>query len=508
MIKVLVVDDEVPIRQWLEFCINKIDPYRVVGAASNGAEGYSEFRKLSPDIVITDIRMPVMDGLEMIGMIRGLKPSVYTVVLTSHEDFEYARKAIKLGASDYILKTEITEEQLKEILDKGKTDLGEDDNQGQLERAFEEMADRNHYLRSLVLSKEHSVVGKGFLKEYGIPLEKGEFIALDVMTEQEGAVHVKLPEGSLLDHVFKVSVDMNHTIIVGNIGKVSPVHSRRMEEISYYCGNLMKQFPCKIGCSDIYDDSGRLGDAMKQAHDRTSLSFYYPHQTFFYSQSVKEDHLPNGELFKMLFTKELVNQNFSRALVVKDKLIAEAAETKVTDIGYLKEVYSFFVTSLFHFTMDDEEKAENVLKPVIQEMKETCSLEALNAVLERQFKASSIGMHSEDEYSALVGSALRYMETSFDGPITLSEVAEYAGVSAEYLSRQFKEETGVKFVVYLNNLRLKNALHLLETTNLKVYEVAERVGYSNLSYFSTVFKKNFGQNPFDYKNSFKNKGDI
>ncbi|MFR2849305.1 MAG: helix-turn-helix domain-containing protein [Hungatella hathewayi] len=75
------------------------------------------------------------------------------------------------------------------------------------------------------------------------------------------------------------------------------------------------------------------------------------------------------------------------------------------------------------------------------------------------------------------------------------------GLSSEYLSRLFKEETGVKFVVYLNNLRLKHALRLLETTNLKVYEVAEQVGYSNLSYFSTVFKKNFGQNPFDYKNN-------
>lgn len=66
------------------------------------------------------------------------------------------------------------------------------------------------------------------------------------------------------------------------------------------------------------------------------------------------------------------------------------------------------------------------------------------------------------------------------------------------------EETGVKFIVFLNNLKLKHTLRLLETTNLKVYEVAEKVGYSNLSCFSTVFKKNFGQNPFDYKNNCKN----
>lgn len=97
--------------------------------------------------------------------------------------------------------------------------------------------------------------------------------------------------------------------------------------------------------------------------------------------------------------------------------------------------------------------------------------------------------------------ALAYMEENYGSSITLTDVADHVGLSPEYLSRLFKEDTGMKFVVYLNNLRLKYALSLLKNTNLKVYEVAEKVGYSNLSYFSTVFKKNFGQNPFEYKNS-------
>ena len=120
MIKVLVADDEVPIRQWLEFCINKMEGYQVVGAAANGAEGYSIFRKTVPDIIITDIRMPVMDGMEMLKLIRSINPAVYVAVLTSHEDFGYARQAIKLGASEYILKTEITEESLQQALENGK----------------------------------------------------------------------------------------------------------------------------------------------------------------------------------------------------------------------------------------------------------------------------------------------------------------------------------------------------------------------------------------------------
>ena len=125
MHRVLVVDDEMPIRQWLEFCINRIEGYEVAGIAANGAEGFSLYRKMLPDIVITDIRMPVMDGLEMMQMIHNLNPAVYTVVLTSHEDFEYARTSIKLGASEYILKTEITEESLGQVLRTASESIGE-----------------------------------------------------------------------------------------------------------------------------------------------------------------------------------------------------------------------------------------------------------------------------------------------------------------------------------------------------------------------------------------------
>lgn len=119
MYKVLVIDDEVPIREWLEFCINRMDGYEIAGTASNGAEGYSVFRKIKPDIVITDIRMPGVDGLEMIEMIRELNPMVYILVLTSHEEFSYARRAMQSGVKDYILKTEISEESLSEILARG-----------------------------------------------------------------------------------------------------------------------------------------------------------------------------------------------------------------------------------------------------------------------------------------------------------------------------------------------------------------------------------------------------
>lgn len=499
MIHVLVVDDEVPIRQWLEFCINKIKGCQVAGVASNGAEGYSIYRRTRPDIIITDIRMPVMDGLEMLKMVRNLNPEVYTAVLTSHEDFEYARQAIKLGASEYILKTEITEESLSQILENGRKALRADTTDGR-EKQFEDISYRNHFLRSLVLSRKEAQISEEMLRQYNIPLEKGAYVALDIMTEEEGPFRGELPKGDVLEHVFRVPLELNHTVVLGNLGRGTlPSGRRQQENLQEYCRSILKQIPYRIGCSDIYDNLCRLGEAMCQAHNRVQLSFYHPKEHMFCSQRNGTSRLTNGERYKIRFSKELINHNYSRAARIRDEMMAEARSAEIADAGYVKKMYLSFLTSLYHITRDDVEKIEEQLAALSREMMAASSLDELDAIMERGYMTGGSHAFGSKPLSAAIRNAVLYLEAHFAEPLTLPDAAAHVGLSAEYLSRLFKEETGVKFVVYLNNLRLKHALVLLESTNLKVYEVAEQVGYSNLSYFSTVFKKNFGQNPFDYK---------
>ncbi len=504
MINVLVVDDEVPIRQWLEFCINKIEGYHVAGTAANGAEGYSIFRKTHPEIVITDIRMPVMDGLEMLKMIQNINPAVYSAVLTSHEDFEYARQAMKTGASEYILKTEITEESLRQTLENGRQMIWGSPQEG-MQKSVEDISNRNHYLRSLAMNHHAASVSESVLKEYGILLEKGDYLAMDILYHQEGPLRPDLPEDGILPNAIKVPLDLDHVLILGNISRNAPPNeSLRIQAIQAYCRAIQQQIPCKIGCSDIYGSLNRLGAAILQARDRVNLSFYNTRETLFFNQPTGKYTLSNGEKYKIRFSKELVNQNYRKALEIKDEMMAQVRAEEISDPDYVKELYLFFLTSLYHITKDDVEKVEAQIAAFSQEMMNAQSLDELDLVMKRGFEKYGSRSISGQEYSASVRGAVAYMEAHYAESLNLSDVAEHVSLSPEYLSRLFKEETGVKFVVYLNNLRLKHALYLLETTNLKVYEVAEQVGYSNLSYFSTVFKKNFGQNPFDYKNSCRN----
>ncbi len=309
MITVMIVDDEVPIRQWLEFCISKMDGYQVVATAANGAEGYSLFRKMMPEVIISDIQMPVMDGLEMLGLIRNITHTVKTVVLTSHEDFEYVRNAMKNGVSDYILKTEITEERLREMLDKVSAGL-ETGSREQMENSREDLSDRNQYLRALVLQDYKKEITEKILHEYGIFLDQSSYVAIDMMTREEELLKISLPDQSFLTNLMKIPLKQNHVLLLGNFSKnCPPAEGKRRELLQEYCRQLLRETDCKIGCSDICSQVKFVGRAMRQAYDRANLSFYYPRLQIFATQPVGKHRIENGEKYKMRFTRELISQN-------------------------------------------------------------------------------------------------------------------------------------------------------------------------------------------------------
>ena len=122
MLKVLVVDDEAPIRQWLEYCVDQFDGFTVAGAAASGVQGLDIYRRELPDIVVSDIEMPGMDGLEMLRRMQKIH-SAYMIILTSHEDFYYARQALTQGTAEYILKAEITMSSFQEALNKAAGEI-------------------------------------------------------------------------------------------------------------------------------------------------------------------------------------------------------------------------------------------------------------------------------------------------------------------------------------------------------------------------------------------------
>lgn len=439
MLKVLVVDDEAPIRQWMAYCVDHFAGFTVSGIAASARQGIEMYRRELPDIVVSDIEMPGMDGLEMLNQMSRIHPA-YMIVLTSHEDFSYARRALTQGAAEYILKTEITKEDFEAVLNKGAEVIREKRASGSagLERSAQRL------FQQMAAKGERMEITGELLRRHGISLKDRSLLAVDIWNESGAElpglerIAAELP---FLENLCMVPLDHEHLLITANLSREGSTYMAA----EWFRGKLRPPFVA--GLSDMAPGLEELPRAVRQARACFRLHFYHPDRRGFWREPTGSLVPRQTQMLRVSFSKELFARRYDKAAAVKDQALREIMEDCPTDLEAVKELCDFFSSTLLHLTMEREERLEQ---------------------------------------------------------ITLGQVAEHVSFNPEYFSRLFARETGLHFVAYLNNLRMRRAVELLERTDKKIYEIAEEVGFSNVSYFSTVFKKNFGQNPNVYQRNARN----
>ena len=219
MLKVLVVDDEAPIRRWLEYCIDQFDGFTVAGVAASGTEGLEIYRRERPNIVVSDIEMPGMDGLEMLRRMQKIHPA-YMIILTSHEKFSYARQALNLGTAEYILKAEITMQSFQTVLLKAADTIR---GRGVSDTGDAEQAARR-FLKQLLADGwpgEEADIG-GMLQRYGIRLRQKTFFAADILSRdgtELRALRRLAQDAPGLENLSMFPLDYDHLLIIANLGQ-------------------------------------------------------------------------------------------------------------------------------------------------------------------------------------------------------------------------------------------------------------------------------------------------
>ena len=499
MLKVLVVDDEAPIRQWLEYCVDKFDGFTVAGAAVSGDQGLELYRRELPDIVVTDIEMPGMDGLEMLRRMQKIH-SAYMIILTSHEDFSYARQALSQGTAEYILKAEITMGSFQKALEKAAESIRAKGISG--EESLEQAARR--LLRQLASEGCREEITPEMLRRQGIALEEGPLLVADIWC-QEGNVQSGLRRMAAgapgLHNLCLLSLDDEHLLVMANLRQEGDAQLAR----EYF--EKKNQPPFIAGFSDPALGLKGLSEALRTAQARCSLHFYHPDRHVFWREAVHVTEPRHTESWRASFSKELFGQHYRRAAAVKDQAIQEILDDCPTDLKAVKELCGFFASTLLYLTGEQGAGEEERLEKVKNLVFESRSMEELSGILEQVFAPYASGMPRPGSYSEPIREAVAYMKAHYADKITLGTVAGYVSFNPEYFSRMFMKETGLNFVTYLNNLRMRKAVELLEKTDKKIYEIAEQVGYSSVSYFSTAFKKTFGQNPNEYQLQVRRQGE-
>ena len=505
--KVLVVDDELPIRTWIAAALKKITEIsvQVVGIASNGREALEIFQEKKPDVVLTDIKMPILDGLSLLKKIKQTDTHAEVVILTCYEEFSYAREAVSEKAYDYILKTEITPKKLCSLLKKIEEDMQK---QSSAEQWIDIQTQQEQGIAQILNSEEKldRDAVKQILEEHHMKWKEEALFA--IAFRKDGYLNEKMKsdaESIQDDRVTNlVFFPYNHkvNIAIGNIEHVPSLLYQKNVQFEF-ARKLSKRFQSQVGVSDLYYSYAKLKDMILQSIHTLNLEFYGFINLYAINHARSFEECKNDlDEYKTQILTELNNGKYQLAEETLEHVMEYLNKTPVYDIVALKQYFFSIITGcLVKLYMDKPQKFIEELNTCQESIQNALEFSCITKKVYALIRKISDAEHYEKSfYTSHIVKAIEYIEQNYRESCAIGEVADYIGLNSDYFSRLIKKETGMTYSQYLTNVRMNHAIMLLQNSALKVYEIAEEVGYANLGYFSKTFKKNFGVTPFEFRN--------
>lgn len=532
--KIMLVDDEEEVRKSIIRKINwEVAGFEVIGDAENGEDALEKIEQVEPDVVLTDIKMPYMDGLTMAERIRQRYPSIKIVIFSGFDEFDYAKRAIKLNVIEYILKP-VNVEELTAILKKIKFNLDEE-----IEQKRNVSLLREGYVKSLPIIREHflnDLVHGGMksekisekLKEYEIDIDgAGKWVVAAVHLEPDEKVDKavslhkerelipisvsRLIEDRMADKFrFTMFHSAFESIMIIAIGE-----GDSQEELSALLGDICKEtkkileVSVTIGLGEFCEDLAEIGSSFKAALNALGYRAVTGSGSLIYIRDMEPVH--HGTLqFDSRMEAELVAAvKFGpreKIVQVVDNLVSNMEAAKVHFRQYQAYVLAVIstltqVSQQYNFKISDMFGVETDYFEILSKVEKNEDLKQY--LLEVTFKMNA-AMEEERSNTTknVIQEARQYINDNYQDPeLSVDKICNYLHMSAAYFSTMFKRETGQAYIAYLTEVRLNHAVELLLTTEDKTYIIAEKVGYPEQNYFSYVFKKKFGVSPTRYRST-------
>ena len=491
MKSILIVDDETPIREWIAACIQDYVGIKQILTARNGEEAIKLLCSTDIDIVFTDITMPKLDGIQLLAYVKREFPDINVVIMSVHNEFDYARSALKLGAYDYILKNEISKEGIFLILDQisSQQEISSTDiNHGLI--SIDQII-RSKYLQS-ILANQAIQMDYEVLRRNKIFIEDRLLFAIAMPDSPEKLVQNRLNNSECLSNVTFFTYGKSKMLMMANIEQEDIGF---VQDLAETIGRIIEG---NVGFSQIFPGFEGFLNAAKQAIALCEIRFYGPvRMDDLVKANNNADKIVKNELDSI---QNQIVENFKlhrcdSAITLFNDMIDRIEILKLADVDYVKRCISSTVQRLFN-----QSKSIDIdVKLIENRILSSKDVNEVRSILEVFFSE----MENCGRLSSSIAQSIEYISKNFMYQISLGDIAKAVYLNDEYFSRLFKKEIGVNFTDYLLNLRMETARKLLITTDEKIYTIAERVGVLDHKYFSLLFRKTFNMTPSQMRDKHK-----
>ena len=536
MFKVMIIDDEPIIRKGIRNILNwKQFGCEICAEASDGEEGRILIEKYRPDILITDIRMPEVDGLKMINDVKDIIPDCKIIVLTGYRDFDYVQEAVKLGVFDFVLKPSKIED-LTAIVQRAVEELKRQKNRTEefdkLKKLFEQNIPvlREKLLYDLIyeiypngediLARAELLgvnIADFFLLVAEIDTEENENLSqYDMNLYQFGIINTFMDVFSDSFSVVNIPLkDSSVAFILQGKDNINDCYDRINDKCNYLQELLVNCFGFTVTIAVSSEGRGilQLPKKYRECIEALERKFYIGNNSVIFYNDLsgffRVDDYSALEKYQRLLLEAIKTGNES----IVSKRIQDISEyinsLENINMNYIKSFYCGIINHINNIRLSiaqasNDKKVESINVVSLHNMiNETKSLSELNGLLMdvSMSIASKINSYNTKSIKLVLRNAIDFIHENYNKQITLNDVAEHVYVSTSYLSRMFKKELGKNFVDYLNGLRIEKAKELLMDPRYKTYEVAEIVVIPDAHYFSRLFKKYEGLSPTEYRDS-------
>lgn len=512
--RIFLVDDEIVIRENIRKCIDWTkEGFIYCGDASDGEMALPLIEELKPDILITDIKMPFMNGLELSAIVRKQLPQTKIILISGHDEFDYVRQALKIGVEDYCLKPIGSADLirlLREVADKIDREA---EFKRRIEQLTRDLSEREQQSREQLISQlcgglipsAEAIENAAALQ---IPLIARFYavILTDIRTnsaheEERATISVSLAESELAsimaEHAEYLTARRSRT---ENIWVLKSDCRERLEELCRLFSEAVQSVESRLGCTISYG----IGSIQHRLHG-VHTSFIEAEEDKHWRKITRQHRSALLDMTAGSYHQEvfLNRDEFLEFLILGSRDQADTCIHKMAEglarIEWPSSLYGYYaLTDLTFAVLNKARQLYRISEPVeasidslrqmiqsIQSWQDACRYLLRLAELFWRWRSEAAGRYGE-----LIAQVKAFVLQHYSQvDLSLQDAANHVNVSPSHLSKIFSQETGQTFIDFLMKTRIRKAMELLVSTNARSYEVAYQVGYHDPSYFSNLFKR-------------------